>query len=216
LDAQTLYRLTVLWSSQDPALSPRCFSLQMELSLRTTTSCQVNSEAKALALRGFESCLEGLTLSVRRGRTTSTLSLRRSNHPEMWPNFPGVATIRGISLSFRAQHAIATSFLGWVAECEPQIVRDILSAGHEIACHSYLHRVSAHDSKRVRTDTRRALAAIQAGKSVLDNRAPRFYLAQVILGTGNPGRRRIPLRSDLTHSDMSTMLAEAPRFAICP
>ncbi|MCF6218085.1 MAG: DUF3473 domain-containing protein [Gammaproteobacteria bacterium] len=31
--------------------------------------------------------------------------------------------------------------LGWVAEREPQLVKDILSEGHEVACHGYSHQL---------------------------------------------------------------------------
>jgi len=102
--------------------------------------------------------------------------------PEMWPNFSRrvADNTRHLLDLFARNDAIATFFiLGWVAECEPQIVRDILSAGHEIACHSYLHRcVWRMTPKEFRTDTRRALAAIQdaGGKSVLGYRAPTFSI----------------------------------------
>ena len=36
----------------------------------------------------------------------------------------------------------ATFFvLGWVAEHYPQVIRQVAEAGHEIACHSYWHRL---------------------------------------------------------------------------
>ena len=43
---------------------------------------------------------------------------------------------------FGNKHVKATFFiLGWVAERLPSLVREITQAGHEIACHSYWHRL---------------------------------------------------------------------------
>ena len=44
----------------------------------------------------------------------------------------------------------ATFFiLGWVAERYPEIVRDIVFDGHEIACHGYAHRLIYNQSNEV-------------------------------------------------------------------
>jgi polysaccharide deacetylase family protein (PEP-CTERM system associated) len=56
----------------------------------------------------------------------------------------------------------ATFFiLGWVAERHPNLIRDIVGRGHEIACHSYSHRL-VYDltPAQFRDDTMRAVAAI--------------------------------------------------------
>jgi polysaccharide deacetylase family protein (PEP-CTERM system associated) len=69
----------------------------------------------------------------------------------------------------------ATFFvLGWVADHHPKVVRDIVSAGHEIGCHSYSHRLVYHLSpSEFRKDTVRAMQAIQNACGV----RPRLYRA---------------------------------------
>ncbi len=39
--------------------------------------------------------------------------------------------------------------LGWVAEREPQLVKDILSEGHEVACHGYSHQLIYNQTPEV-------------------------------------------------------------------
>jgi polysaccharide deacetylase family protein (PEP-CTERM system associated) len=73
--------------------------------------------------------------------------------------------------------------LGWVAERDPKLIREIADAGHEIACHSYSHRrVSTLSPEEFRDDLQRARAAIEdaAGVRVHGYRAPTFSI-----GLGN-------------------------------
>jgi len=70
-------------------------------------------------------------------------------------------------------------FLGWVAERFPKLVCRAASQGHEIACHSYWHRLIYRLSpKEFREDTRRAKGVIEdaTGKQVHGYRAPSFSL----------------------------------------
>jgi polysaccharide deacetylase family protein (PEP-CTERM system associated) len=69
----------------------------------------------------------------------------------------------------------ATFFiLGWVAEKRPHIVRRILHAGHEIACHSFAHNLVYNLSpQEFRRDTRQAIRAIEDACGV----TPRAYRA---------------------------------------
>jgi polysaccharide deacetylase family protein (PEP-CTERM system associated) len=76
----------------------------------------------------------------------------------------------------------ATFFvLGWVADRHPAIVRRIAAAGHELASHSYWHRL-VYDLTReaFREDLRRAKAAIEAvtGTAVRGFRAPSFSITE--------------------------------------
>src|ERR1051326_1045486 len=102
--------------------------------------------------------------------------------PAMWPHLPRrVAdnTRRVLELLERAGAKATFFVLGWVAEREPGIVREILNAGHELGCHSYLHqRVWRLTPEEFRQDTRRALAVIEdaAGQKVLGYRAPSFSI----------------------------------------
>ncbi len=78
-------------------------------------------------------------------------------------------------------HQVKATFfvLGWTAERHPGVVRDILSAGHEIACHSYSHPVVFEMSEdEFRDDCLRAKEALgKAGVSdVAGYRAPSFSI----------------------------------------
>jgi polysaccharide deacetylase family protein (PEP-CTERM system associated) len=70
-------------------------------------------------------------------------------------------------------------FLGWVAERFPGLVREAARLGHEIACHSYWHRVVYKlTPQEFEKDTKRAKQAIEdaAGLPVFGYRAPNFSL----------------------------------------
>ncbi len=79
-------------------------------------------------------------------------------------------------------HVQATFFvLGWVAERFPGLVRRIRERGHELACHSYWHRLVYQLSRDdFREDTLRAKQAIEdaSGDAVLGYRAPSFSITQ--------------------------------------
>jgi len=76
---------------------------------------------------------------------------------------------------FHSKNVKATFFiLGWVAEKFPTLIRKIADAGHEIACHSYAHRLVYDLSPaEFRSDTLRAMNAIQDACGV----SPRVYRA---------------------------------------
>jgi polysaccharide deacetylase family protein (PEP-CTERM system associated) len=67
--------------------------------------------------------------------------------------------------------------LGWVAERFPSLVRRIAAGGHEVACHSYGHRLVYDQTPReFRQDLRRAKAVLEdaAGVCVSGYRAPSY------------------------------------------
>jgi polysaccharide deacetylase family protein (PEP-CTERM system associated) len=76
----------------------------------------------------------------------------------------------------------ATFFtLGWVAENYPHVVRRVAERGHEIACHSLLHRIVYEMTPReFREDTRRAKQLLEdvSGSSVRGYRAPSFSITR--------------------------------------
>jgi polysaccharide deacetylase family protein (PEP-CTERM system associated) len=80
-----------------------------------------------------------------------------------------------------AQHETRGTFfiLGWVAERYPHLVREIAAGGHEIACHSYAHRL-VYDltPAEFAADTKRAVAAIEdaCGLSPRAYRAPSYSI----------------------------------------
>lgn len=76
----------------------------------------------------------------------------------------------------------ATFFvLGWVAENYPEMVRDIQSAGHEIACHGYNHRLIYDMApEEFRQDVRRAKNVLEdiSGTLVTGYRAPSYSVVK--------------------------------------
>ena len=81
------------------------------------------------------------------------------------------------------KHSVTATFfvLGWVAEHHPRTVRQIANAGHEIACHSHLHRLIYDLSpKEFRRDTQRACRAIEdaCGMTPRAYRAPSFSITE--------------------------------------
>jgi len=69
--------------------------------------------------------------------------------------------------------------LGWVAERYPALVREIVTRGHEPACHSYWHRlVYALTPEAFREDTKRSKGLIEdaAGTAVFGYRAPSYSI----------------------------------------
>ena len=121
--------------------------------------------------------------------------------------------------------------LGWLAERDPQLVREIAAAGHEIGCHTYAHPIAYElDEVAFRDDTRRGRDAIADAVGVAPTayRAasftiiPRNYWALDILREegfrvdssifpvshpryGNPGGPREPFR--LGDGDENDLLA---------
>ena len=85
---------------------------------------------------------------------------------------------------FAESGAHATFFtLGWIAERYPQLVRDIVAGGHELASHGYGHQRASEQSREVfADDVQRAKALLEdlGGKPVLGYRAPSFSI-----GMGN-------------------------------
>jgi polysaccharide deacetylase family protein (PEP-CTERM system associated) len=69
--------------------------------------------------------------------------------------------------------------LGWVADREPGLVREIAARGHELGCHSYWHRlIYTLTPQEFEDDTRRAKDAIEkaGGVEIAGYRAPTFSI----------------------------------------
>ena len=69
--------------------------------------------------------------------------------------------------------------LGWVAERHPQLVRDIVAAGHELASHGYGHELLYNiGPKKFREDLRRSKHLLEdiSGVQVHGYRAPNFSI----------------------------------------
>lgn len=119
---------------------------------------------------------------------------------------------------FEERGARATFFtLGWVAQRYPQLVRDIVAGGHELASHGYGHlRASEQSKDEFREDVVRAKGLLEdiAGTAVIGYRAPSFSIGysnpwafDVLLETGHRYSSSVyPVRHD--HYGMP----DAPRF----
>ena len=91
----------------------------------------------------------------------------------------------GRILELLGQRGIKATFftLGWIAERYPQLVRDIVAGGHELASHGFGHERATDLSESAFTqDVQRAKMLLEdlAGLPVLGYRAPSFSI-----GTGN-------------------------------
>src|SRR5262245_8399548 len=91
----------------------------------------------------------------------------------------GANTDRLLAL-FERYGVRATFFvLGWVAERQPDLVRRITAAGHELACHRYGHQlVYEQTPEAFREDIRRAKRVLEdiAGVAVVGYRAPSYSI----------------------------------------
>jgi polysaccharide deacetylase family protein (PEP-CTERM system associated) len=104
--------------------------------------------------------------------------------PHSWPEYPSRvrANTRKVLRLFEEYGCRATFFvLGWVAERDPILVREIVASGHEVACHSYSHRrVNSLTPQEFRDDLRRARMAIEdaSGVRISGYRAPTFSIGR--------------------------------------
>lgn len=86
-------------------------------------------------------------------------------------------------LELLAKNGVQATFfiLGWVAERYPSLVRQIASAGHEVASHGYAHELITSQTPVVfREDIRKAKAILEGilSKPVLGYRAPSFSITK--------------------------------------
>ena len=103
--------------------------------------------------------------------------LARCVRQDEWTSLPSLVEpeTRRVLDIFHRHHVKGTFFvLGWVAERHPALIREIASRGHEIACHSFFHRL-VYDltPAEFREDTRRAVEAIANACGI----TPRAYRA---------------------------------------
>jgi polysaccharide deacetylase family protein (PEP-CTERM system associated) len=90
---------------------------------------------------------------------------------------PNVLAILDLFAEFRVRATFF--FLGWLAERLPDMVRLVAESGHEIACHSYYHRlIYTMPPQEFAADTRRAKERLEkaAGAEVIGYRAPSFSI----------------------------------------
>jgi polysaccharide deacetylase family protein (PEP-CTERM system associated) len=113
-------------------------------------------------------------------------NLRPVFPPDRWGSVQGRVSIGvGRILAFLEEAGVTGTFfiLGWVAERYPEVVRDIASRGHEIACHGYGHDLLTRLTPgEIRADLARSKAILQdvGGVSVKGYRAPNFSITPVL------------------------------------
>lgn len=141
--------------------------------------------------------------------------------PALWPSFPSrvADNTRRVLDLFAQAGARATFFvLAYVVEREPGLVREIQAAGHEVGCHSHLHRcIFRLTPEEFRADTRRARALLEdaGGKAIVGYRAPTFsvirrslWALEILAEEGFLYDSSVfPVRHDVYG------IPEAPRFA---
>jgi polysaccharide deacetylase family protein (PEP-CTERM system associated) len=104
-----------------------------------------------------------------------------------WANIPSrVQANTDKVLEIMADAGVIGTFfvLGWAAERYPSLVKSIVAAGHEVACHGYSHRQIYHQSREeFREETRRAKAILedQSGSPVTGYRAATFSVTKKTL-----------------------------------
>lgn len=102
--------------------------------------------------------------------------------PAVWPSLPSILERRTVEIldTLDIYGVRGTFFIvGWIADRYPHVVRDIAARGHELASHSYWHRVVPSLSPReFADDLARSIDAIDraAGVRVRGFRAPSFSI----------------------------------------
>jgi polysaccharide deacetylase family protein (PEP-CTERM system associated) len=84
-------------------------------------------------------------------------------------------------LDIFAEHEVRSTFfvLGWVAERQPGLVKQLAERGHEVASHGYAHRLVYDQTPRAfREDVRRAKLLLEdaSGRKVSGYRAPSYSI----------------------------------------
>ena len=101
-----------------------------------------------------------------------------------WPELPSrvvAQTHRILDLCDQTGTRATFFALGWVAERQPDLLREIAARGHEIACHGYGHELLYQiGPERFREDVKRARGIIERviGARVEGYRAPSFSITQ--------------------------------------
>jgi polysaccharide deacetylase family protein (PEP-CTERM system associated) len=98
---------------------------------------------------------------------------------EQWDAQPGRVeqnTLRILELLEKSDNKATFFYLGWVAKKYPQLVKQTMAAGHEIASHGYHHLYNPDSPEILYEDMKTAKDTIEeiTGQKVLGYRAPCF------------------------------------------
>lgn len=102
--------------------------------------------------------------------------------PHQWDGFESrvaAPTLKIVEMLSERGDTGTFFILGWIAERYPELVREIASAGHEVASHGWDHkRVTTIGPEEFRASIRDSKALLEdiCGKSVLGFRAPSFSI----------------------------------------
>src|SRR4029450_3542274 len=133
--------------------------------------------------RGPGAMLNALTFDVEEYFHAEVFSnVVRQEDWTLLPSRAGESTRRLLDLL--DAHGVAATFfvLGWVADRDPGLVREIRDRGHEVACHGFPHRlIYAMKPAVFQADVRRAKRTVEdaIGAPILGCRAPTFSRAEV-------------------------------------
>ncbi|NLX19452.1 MAG: DUF3473 domain-containing protein [Desulfobulbus sp.] len=104
--------------------------------------------------------------------------------PDTWDGYASrVERNVALLLDMLDEHNVTGTFfvVGWTAEQYPDMVREIASRGHELACHSYRHRkIYDLTPEEFRADTARAKDILEniTGRPVTGYRAPTYSITK--------------------------------------
>lgn len=89
-------------------------------------------------------------------------------------------------LSILEKHQVPATFfvLGWVAQRNPELLKEIASHGHEVACHGFGHDLTYElDEEKLMTDIRQAKQVLSSGveTEIVGYRAPNFSVDDRLL-----------------------------------
>jgi len=104
--------------------------------------------------------------------------------PDSWASMEcRVERNTAVILDMLGKYRVRATFfvVGWIAERYPALVREISRHGHEIGCHSYLHKkIYNMTPEEFREDTRRAKDILEdiTGRSILGYRAPSYSITK--------------------------------------
>lgn len=92
-----------------------------------------------------------------------------------------VETSTKLALELFAQHNCKATFfvLGWVAEKHPQLIKQIVDEGHELACHGYMHqKANTQSISEFKDDVSRCKSLLEdlSGTQIYGYRAPSFSI----------------------------------------
>jgi polysaccharide deacetylase family protein (PEP-CTERM system associated) len=86
-----------------------------------------------------------------------------------------------LALELFAQHNCKATFfvLGWVAEKHPELIKQIVDEGHELACHGFMHqKANTQTVAEFREDVYRSKSLLEelSGTQIYGYRAPSFSI----------------------------------------